>query len=601
MYSLKQRILAFIVAAMTAFSLGASVSATNLADIDRKVAAAEAEAAAKDAENTEATETDEVQSSDAAQADDKTNTGESTDEDDINRVPYFVQPTDYLYRAFNDVMNLYVDRHLYSFTREELLEKFAYDLIEKHPEMFETYLNTLLGTMDKYSSLHERSSGFLSVKSPNAGFGIILTSKNGSLMIDKVMPDSLADKAGLKAGDVLRKVMGYDIAGITLNALSEMLKKNYAFLSTKGENGKYADYNPVTFLTVERDGALLDIAVQKGVVDRDELSRTTLQYRDESVGYIRITSFLSESLPTEFEEALGAVKADGINKLIIDLRDNGGGSLDLVTRMAELFVNEGETMCYLNNRSLEEPEAVVSTSKTKTEFEKISVLVNENTASAAELMASILRNKADAVLVGKTTYGKALGQNVFNFASGDYITITTYEVLDANGESYNEEGLVPELVLDNVERLFEFPTDLGVFNHENYKTILAGVYSDACLALEKRLVLLGYLNADRADGIWDDATSLVIRIFQIEHGDSPLYPGYLDDNTVTRITNLVNSLKDDTYYEDSQLDVALIYHSSFSQAKRLIVEKEALAEEEQKKIEENNARLEELADLEYNS
>ena len=184
MYSLKQRILAFIVAAMTAFSLGASVSATNLADIDRKVAAAEAEAAAKDAENTEATETDEAQSSDAAQADDKTDTGESTDEDDINRVPYFVQPTDYLYRAFNDVMNLYVDRHLYSFTREELLEKFAYDLIEKHPEMFETYLNTLLGTMDKYSSLHERSSGFLSVKSPNAGFGIILTSKNGSLMID---------------------------------------------------------------------------------------------------------------------------------------------------------------------------------------------------------------------------------------------------------------------------------------------------------------------------------------------------------------------------------------------------------------------------------
>ena len=601
MYSLKQRILAFIVAAMTAFSLGASVSATNLADIDRKVAAAEAEAAAKDAENTEATETDEVQSSDAAQADDKTDTGESTDEDDINRVPYFVQPTDYLYRAFNDVMNLYVDRHLYSFTREELLEKFAYDLIEKHPEMFETYLNTLLGTMDKYSSLHERSSGFLSVKSPNAGFGIILTSKNGSLMIDKVMPDSLADKAGLKAGDVLRKVMGYDIAGITLNALSEMLKKNYAFLSTKGENGKYADYNPVTFLTVERDGALLDIAVQKGVVDRDELSRTTLQYRDESVGYIRITSFLSESLPTEFEEALGAVKADGINKLIIDLRDNGGGSLDLVTRMAELFVNEGETMCYLNNRSLEEPEAVISTSKTKVEFESIAVLVNGNTASAAELMASILRNKADAVLVGKTTYGKALGQNVFNFASGDYITITTYEVLDANGESYNEEGLVPELVLDNVERLFEFPTDLGVFNHENYKTILAGVYSDACLALEKRLVLLGYLNADRADGIWDDATSLVIRIFQMEHGDSPLYPGYLDDNTVTRITNLVNSLKDDTYYEDSQLDVALIYHSSFSQAKRLIVEKEALAEEEQKKIEENNARLEELADLEYNS
>ncbi len=587
MYSLKQRILAFLVAAMTALSLGVSVSATNLADIDRKVAA-------KEAENETAENPDEAGKTEE--------TGDTAKDDEevtpSQKIPYFVQPTDYLYRAFNEVMNLYVDRHLYSFTREELLEKFAYDLIKKHPEMYEMFLNTMLGTMDKYSSLHERESGFLSVKSPNAGFGIIMAYENGTLRIEKVLAGSLAESAGLKAGDILRKAMGYDLSGLTLNAVSELLRKDYAYVSTKDADGKYPDYNPPILLTVERDGALLDFMLQKGIVNRDELTQRTLQYREENIGYIRISSFLAETLPTEFESMVRSFRQNGIDKLIIDLRDNGGGSLDLVTKMAELFVDDGDTMCYLNNRSLEQPEAVISTCKDKVSFETISVLVNENTASAAELMASILRNKADAVLVGKTTYGKALGQNVFNFASGDYITITTYEVLDANGESYNETGLVPELALDNVECLYEFPTDLGVFNHENYKTIAAGIYNDACLALEKRLVLLGYLEESRADGIWDDATSLAVRILQTQYADNSPYPGYLDDMTVTRITSLINGYKEYTYYEDSQLDVALIYHSSLSQAKRLIAEKQTLAKREEEKIAENIARREAQADAE---
>ena len=613
MPSFKTKILALLLAAFTAFSGSVAVSATNFAEIDRKTAlaqqAASDESSGSDANDQVPSDAAEATSSDNNSEASSGNTNETsadnaeeaaTDKDeeaDSNyKIPYFVQPTDYLYRAFNDVMNLYVDRHLYEFSREELLEKFAYDLIKKHPEMYEAFLNTLLGTMDKYSSFHEASSGFLSVQSPNAGFGIVLAMRNGSLEIHKVLPDSLAEKAGLQRGDILKKVMIYDIDGLTLNAVSELLRSNYAYLGTKGADGKYPDYNPPTVLTVERDGALLDFTLQKGVVNRDELSYSELASRDKTVGYITISSFLGETLPAEFEETVRNAKQNGVNNLIIDLRDNGGGSLDLVTQMAELFVKDGETMCYLNNRTMEQPEAVISTEKEPVSFEKIAVLVNENTASAAELMASILRNKAEAVLVGKTTYGKALGQNVFGFVTGDYITVTTYEVLDANGESYNEVGLIPDLILDNVECLFEFPTDLGVFNHQNYSDIAAGVYSDACLALEKRLVLLGYLTESRADGVWDDATSLAIRILQTKYSLDAPYPGYLDDKTVSRITGLVNSCKDDTYYEDSQLDVALIYHQSFSQAKRLIAEKNQLAKEEKIKIDENNAHFEEIVD-----
>ena len=592
MHSLKTKFIALFLAVFTAFScVAAEVTEQGAAPEN----AADVQTASDSDTSSEADKADNAENAEETDAADET---ENTESDDApkQKIPYFVQPTDYLYRAFNEVMNLYVDRHLYEFTREELLEKFAYDIIKNHPEMYEAFLNDLLGTMDKYSGYHESSSGFLSVKSSNAGFGIVLVADGENLKIDKVTTDSLAEKAGLKQGDILRKVMNYDIAGLTLNAVSELLRSNYAYLSVKGEDGKYADYNPLTALTVERDGVLYDFYLQKGVVNREELSYGSLTQRDKEIGYIQISSFLSDSLPKEFENAVRDIHANGMTGLIIDLRDNGGGSLDLVTHMAELFVDEGEITHYLHSRDMEAPQEVRSSCKEPLKFEKIAVLVNENTASAAELMASILRNKAGAVLVGKTTYGKALGQSVFNFVAGDTITITTYEVLDANGESYNEKGLIPELALDNVECLYEFPTDLGVFNHQNYASITAGVYSDACLALEKRLVLLGYLQESRADGIWDDTTSLAVRILQVRCGVNAPYFGYLDDATVTRITALVNGYKERTYYEDSQLDVALIYHQSFSQAKRLIAEKQKLAKDEKQKIAENAARLEALDD-----
>ena len=602
---MKQRILALLLAVVTAFAASAPVFASNLDDINRKVAAVvsdESETADETAapENKETNEeTAETGESTGTPDDGQPQTEESgdqapaeqpetgKDEPYTSKIPYFVQPTDYLYRAFNDVINLYVEQHLYEFTREEALEKFAYDLIESHPELYEMFLNTLLGTMDKYSGFHEKASGYLSVTSPNAGFGITVEDTADGVVIRKVLKDSPAEAAGILSGDIIRRVMGTDVSGLPWYAVSEMLRRPYIYVGVKGEDGKYVDYNPEITMTLERSGELLDFTLKKGVISIDELSYQ--YYEEEGVAYIGISSFIAETLPEDFAARIAAVKEAGINKLIIDLRDNGGGSLDLVMKMAELFVGEGETMCYVNNRNLEKPEPVLSTTP-KTEFEKISVLVNENTASAAELMASILHEQAGAVLVGKTTYGKALGQSVYNFLSGDYITITTYEVLDANGESYNDIGLEPELVIDNVERLFDFP-ELPVFNHVNYKQIVPGVYSEASLALEKRLALLGYLKEEKADGIWDESTRVALYVLQRDRratGD-----GTLDDATVTLITDLVNGYKDYTYYEDSQLDVALLYHSSMSQAKRLIAEKLTLAKREKARIEENQARLEE--------
>ena len=500
----------------------------------------------------------------------------------------FQSRSDYLYKLFEKIVDLYVKNHLYEFTKEEAMDKFVYDMIADHPELYEMMINTFLGTMDDYSSYHESSSGFLSVRSPRAGYGIIVKDTGDAVVISSVIKGSAAADAGVKVGDRIVKVMGYDVSRVPWTVISLMLNKPYIYISEKTSTGGYADYNPLTEIVVDRGGELVTFNLQKDVVDNEMLSYE--YFEDSGIAYIGISSFLGDTLDTDFAKLLNDIADKGIKKLIIDLRDNGGGSLDLVLNMAENFVEKDGVLCYFRTKN-SEPSAVISEND-KIEFDSISVLINENTASAAELMASILRNKAGAVLIGKPSYGKALGQSVYNLVTGDYITITTYEVLDANGESYNEEGLIPDLAIDNVEMLYEFPA-LEIFNHVNYKGIEEGVYSEACLALEKRLNIMGYLRDSSVDGIWDDDTHLAVYVFQMAHFSEG--NGQLDDSTVTLITNVINGYKDYTYYEDSQLDVAKLYHSSFSQAKRLVAEKERLANKQKELIEANRAKV--LAEL----
>ncbi len=510
-------------------------------------------------------------------------------------IPSFLKPTDYLYGVFKDIMNLYVNNHLYDFTKEELMDQFLYDLIESHPEMYEMFLKTMLSTMDQYSSFYEKDSGYLSLESDSAGYGITVSEADYGVLIEKVIPGSEAEKAGIMPGDILVGVFGYDTTKLPWTVISRLLKYPYVYTTEPNENGKYSDMNPEVLLTVERGGERLNFTLKKGLVITEELYSAYMEMDDQQVAYISISSFIAENLAENFKKEIERFKNDGYTKLTIDLRNNGGGALKLAIEMAELFVDNGEILCYYNDKKTVSPMPIVSDTD-KIEFETISVLVNEHTASAAELMASILRNKAGAVLVGNQTFGKAIGQTVYSMKSGANVSITTYEILDSNMDTYNGIGLIPDLVLDNVTMLYVLP-ELGVFNHVNYKEIQYGVYSDPCLALEKRLSVLGFLKESVADGIWDGSTTLAVYFLQKSFMKDNITGG-LNDRTVTLITSLINGCKDDKYIDDSQLDCALLYHSSLDQSRRLIKEKERLAKKQAELIEENEKKLEAEAELE---
>lgn len=505
--------------------------------------------------------------------------------------PNYSQKYDsYQYDLFMDIFKLYKDTHLYEFSEDQLTEAFMMKLMKENPDLMLLFMDTLLGSMDEYSSYYEAGSGLASDGS-SKGYGIyfgteesyeirkLKLSEHGTY-ITAVAPDSSAEKAGLKAGDRIVSAENIPFEGVPYNAVvnairylpfvaDEVFDENGTSLGIPNEPEFVLDETTgkksyILNLTVERNGELVSVKLQKG---RFSATSVTYTAEDNAYAYIAVESFLKESVVDDFKAALELARKDGNGNLIIDLRDNGGGNLDYAEEMANMFIEEkGRVLYYINSREHEEPEAVLSDGKGKG-FEKITVLINQNTASAAELFAMCLKFHCGATLVGTTSYGKAVGQYSYAFNNGDLFTITSFEILTPLKTSYNKIGLVPDIEIDLGLAKQKFPAEpFEVFNGENYKTLQEGTENETVLGLERRLVLMGYLDEEFADGVYDEKTTSAIKAMKLYRNQAPTE--LLDDSDVEYITGVVNRLKNYYYYEDSQMEVAQMTFKSNSQAKR---------------------------------
>lgn len=517
----------------------------------------------------------------------------------------------YQYELFMDIFNLYKDTHLYEFSEDQLTEAFMMKLMKENPDLMLLFMDTLLGSMDEYSSYYEAGSGLASDGS-SKGYGIyfgteesyeirkLKLSEHGTY-ITAVAPDSPAEKAGLKAGDRIVSAENIPFDGVPYNAVvnairylpyvaDEVFDENGTSLGIPNEPEFVLDETTgkksyILNLTVERNGELVSVKLQKG---RFSATSVTYEAVDNAYAYIAVESFLKESVIDDFKAALELARKDGNGNLIIDLRDNGGGNLDYAEKMANLLIEEkGRVLYYINSREHEEPEAVLSDGNGKG-FEKITVLINKNTASAAELFAMCLKFHCGATLVGTNSYGKAVGQYSYAFNNGDLFTVTSFEILTPLKTSYNKIGLLPDIEINLGLAKQKFPTEpFEIFNCENYKSLQEGTENETVLGLERRLVLMGYLDEEFADGVYDEKTTSAIKAMKLYRTNAPTE--LLDDSDVEYITGVVNKLKNYYYYEDSQMEVAKMTFKSNSQAKRRAKELErasAAIEADKKKYEE---------------
>lgn len=275
---------------------------------------------------------------------------------------------------------------------------------------------------EESQALLENTSGEFS------GIGATLTQASGDtgVTIVNVYKDSPADKAGLKAGDILSQVDDHEVAGEDLETVVSWVK---------GETG-----TEVT-LHVRRDGEELTMTA---VRDTIEVQTVEYEMKEGNIGYLSVSEF-DKVTYDQFSEALDSLEEQGMEGLVIDLRNNPGGNLDTVTDMLRLLLPEG-TIVSIKDKDGNTEEL---TCDGEHEFTKpLAVLVNQYSASASEIFSGAVQDYGSGQIVGVTTYGKGVVQQLTDLGDGTYLKLTIAEYYTPSGRSINGVGVEPDVEVE---------------------------------------------------------------------------------------------------------------------------------------------------------
>lgn len=246
------------------------------------------------------------------------------------------------------------------------------------------------------------------------------------IIVLSVFKDSPAEEAGIKAGDLITKVDGKEVKNSD-EASSHML----------GQAG-----TEVT-VTTERDGEEKDYEMLRAKIDYKSVDYEKID-KENKIGYIAISTF-KQGTSEEFKLAIKDLKNDGYEKIIIDLRDNGGGMTVEAYDLADYLLPEGVIVTEKNKRGKEESHTSDASSAN---FEYV-VLVNKNTASASEIVACAIQDNKGAKIIGAQTYGKGVTQKTQQLADGSAIKFTIQEYFRPNGKTVNGVGVIPDIKVKN--------------------------------------------------------------------------------------------------------------------------------------------------------
>ena len=354
-----------------------------------------------------------------------------------------------------------------------------------------------------------------------SGIGIVIDSQDDYITVVSPIKGTPGEKAGLMAGDRILQVDGKDIKGITSSEAANLMR---------GPEGE-----PVT-IVIERDGVgELEFTIIRKSIDLETVFPEMLE---EGIGYMYVSNFDS-STGREFEEGLADLESQGLQGLILDLRDNPGGLLSEAIRVGQAVVPEGAITHVVDGEG-----ATLKThySQLQKKPYPIVVLVNEYSASASEIVAGALQDSHGALLVGTRTYGKATVQNLEDLTEGG-IRYTIAKYLTPQGRSIDGLGLEPDYEVS-------LPPLYLTTYHPLDGEPRPGDSGDEVLFLKQFLEALNYPTKEGA--FFDEVTESSLRSFQEQEGLKST--GYLDKDTKERLTE---ALEARLAQADAQLEKAL--------------------------------------------
>lgn len=247
---------------------------------------------------------------------------------------------------------------------------------------------------------------------------------DNKIVVVDMFKDSPAEKAGLKVGDIIIKIDGEDFVGKSSTDMSNYVKSS--------KNSKVV-------LTIIRDEETMELDVERKKIEIPYVSGEVITKDDMKIGYIDISLF-SSTIYDQFKRELEELEKENISGLIIDVRGNSGGYLSGVTDILNLFLKKGEVIYQLESGNKKQIKK--DTTKEKRNY-PVAVLVNGGSASASEILASVIKESYSGYVVGTKTYGKGTVQQTTTLPDGSMVKYTVQKWLTPNGNWVNEVGVEP--------------------------------------------------------------------------------------------------------------------------------------------------------------
>jgi carboxyl-terminal processing protease len=269
------------------------------------------------------------------------------------------------------------------------------------------------------------------------GIGVELRTHADHLEIIKAIPGGPADQARIRGGDKMLAINDRLVSAVGGDQAADLLR---------GSVG-----STVTVVVETPEGKQYRLKLQRARVDIPSIEEARMLDAAPGIGYIKLSNF-QKNTPADFDRSLRALQQQGIQHLILDLRDNPGGALDAAVAIADRFLSHG-TLVITKGRSLAENMTYTASSASFAAHLPLTVLINEQSASASEILAGAIADHKRGTIIGQPSFGKGMVQTILPLTSGrGGIRLTTAEYFPPSGRRVEMQGVTPDLIVQTTAR-----------------------------------------------------------------------------------------------------------------------------------------------------
>lgn len=414
-------------------------------------------------------------------------------------VPAYAEEDIDKFTLVNQIAIFAEQNYKFGVSSEQLKNRALDYMLKNNDTDIDNVLAAMLGSLDDYTRYftkeqYEDFTGALTASL--CGIGVMVrTVKSGAAVI-ALLPDSPAQKAGIRVFDVITAVDGRSIAGMDMSEAASLIQ------------GEEATKVSLTVMRPEENKTLQFSIVRSNV----EESTVSWEKLDDETAYIAFTSITLNS-DVFMRKVLREIDEAGIKKIVLDLRDNGGGYLEATVNICSMFVPEG-VVGYIDYKDPDKLETFYSDNKNPKY--QLAVLINGSTASGAELLSGTIQDTGVGRLFGEQSFGKGTVQTTAQLKNGGAIKLTIGKYYTAKKQDVAKDHINPDVEIQN--SYYKVKED--AFSEVDFDNkVTEGAVGRHVLAVEERLAALGYMA--EADETADAETMDAIALFKTSYGADP--------------------------------------------------------------------------------